>query len=441
LIIGAGCSLEEPTGLKLATEYSMDIHSQLIRDGVLQAGDCDSPADLSVLTSTVWERDDNHQRLVVERLPLREFRFARPNDGYLIAAALLREGALSAVLTLNFDIAMSTGLTLLSAIEVDVVPGPAATAQLGTATVIYLHRNVDEPDPDRWILRTEALRDEWRGGWQEVVTNRVMSCPVVVFAGLGSPAGVLTETVSRVRQAVNDDQHHVYVVDPAESSDFHDAIVPPPDEHIQLRWCDLMHQLAARVVQEFQASLVSACRELCDRHGWTEEIEFVTGLSERLHEMGLVDVGKLRAAWLLDAQSYLPDHVVRRALVADLLLGVGLVERELGARAQVRANGVVELRADDRPLVSFLAASGAGTMRWTALEPKVREALRRIPTRDRPRNALVSAVPGGRPAITAAPDDLVGDLGEDIVQGGATRQFVTVDEIRDDAAAANRLVA
>jgi len=32
---------------------------------------------------------------------------------------------------------MSTGLTLLSAIEVDVVPGPAATAQLGTATVIY----------------------------------------------------------------------------------------------------------------------------------------------------------------------------------------------------------------------------------------------------------------------------------------------------------------
>lgn len=218
LVVGAGCSLEQPTGLELATKYSLDVHRQLVQDGLLIEGECEHPEDLSLLTSTVWERHGN-QSLVVERLPRNELRQAQPNDGYLIAAALLREGAVSAVLSLNFDLAMTASLGRVSAKEVDVVAGPAAIGQLGAATVIYLHRNVDELNADRWILRVEALEEEWQGGWEEIIAQRVMSCPVVVFAGLGSPAAVLTETVARVRKAVGA-EHYAFVVDPAEETEY-----------------------------------------------------------------------------------------------------------------------------------------------------------------------------------------------------------------------------
>src|SRR5437764_15464737 len=75
LVVGAGCSLEAPTGLDLATVYSADVHRRLIQDRLLDDGDCPTPEDLSVLTSTVWEK--HHSQVpVVERLPRNEFRLA-----------------------------------------------------------------------------------------------------------------------------------------------------------------------------------------------------------------------------------------------------------------------------------------------------------------------------------------------------------------------------
>src|SRR5579862_1920445 len=97
LVIGAGCSTEPPTGLKLSSEYAVEVMRELVLDGVLDDGDCDDSEDLSVVTSAVWGRHGT-QAPVVERLPHGEFRTARPNDGHLIAAALLREGAISCVL-------------------------------------------------------------------------------------------------------------------------------------------------------------------------------------------------------------------------------------------------------------------------------------------------------------------------------------------------------
>ncbi len=104
LVVGAGCSLEAPTNLRLASDYAIDVHRRLLLDGVLEENECQQPDDLSLVASAVWERHGS-QAAVVERLPRSGFRTARPNEGYLIAAALLREGAVSAVLTLNFDLA------------------------------------------------------------------------------------------------------------------------------------------------------------------------------------------------------------------------------------------------------------------------------------------------------------------------------------------------
>ena len=132
LVVGAGCSVEDPTGLKLASHYAAEVHRRLVLDGFLGDGDCHEPHDLSLLASTVWARHGS-QTPVVERLPRAEFRSARPNDGYLIAAALLRERAISCVLTLNFDLAMSSALTELSATDVQVIVGPQHLPYLGSS--------------------------------------------------------------------------------------------------------------------------------------------------------------------------------------------------------------------------------------------------------------------------------------------------------------------
>jgi len=35
LVVGAGCSLEEPTNLKLSRAYSLKVHADLVRDGAI----------------------------------------------------------------------------------------------------------------------------------------------------------------------------------------------------------------------------------------------------------------------------------------------------------------------------------------------------------------------------------------------------------------------
>jgi len=440
LVIGAGCSIEQPTGLKLSSVYAVEAMRQLVLDGVLDEGDCDRPEDLSLVASAVWERHGT-QVPVVERLPRGEFRTARPNDGYLIAAALLREGAVSCVLTLNFDLAMSTALTDLSASEVQVIVGPQHLAELGSSTVIYLHRNVDEDDAERWILRREALEDEWRDDWQEVVTRRVMAAPVTVFAGLGSPAAVLTETVTRIRAAVSD-ALKTYVVDPADATAFQAALNLPPESHLQSGWVDFMRRLGARVAAEHCAGLETAAHALCAEHGWDDEAQHAPSVCSRFTELGLVLSGKLRALWLLDAQGYAPDDA-RRALIADLLLGIGLVERELQASAHFRDDGAVEFRQDATIVASVLVVSGGGTRRWAALEPRVRAVAGGLRADTRPAYAILGGVQGARPEQIAPPEDiLMGDSDGDIIAGAdLVMNLVLIDELRDDPAQIRALAA
>ncbi len=54
LVVGAGCSIEQPTGLKLVSEYAGEVLRKLVLDGILAGGDCDKPQDLSLVASAVW---------------------------------------------------------------------------------------------------------------------------------------------------------------------------------------------------------------------------------------------------------------------------------------------------------------------------------------------------------------------------------------------------
>ena len=439
LVVGAGCSVEAPTGLAVASTYAVDIHRRLVADGVLVDGECTDPSDLSVVASTVWAKH-NAQAAVVERLPRREFRVARANDGYLVAAALLRERAVSCVLTLNFDLALSAALTDLSATDVEVVEGPGTMGQFGAAAVVYLHRNVGEEDPERWILRREALDEAWRDGWEDVVARRVMASPTVVFAGLGAPAAVLTETIGRIR-AVVPQASTAYVVDPAESTAFSTALGLADEAHIRMGWCDFMRAAGDRVAAEFGAHMEATCTALCNEHGWDTEIAHVPEVCEPYAAIGLVGLGRLRARWLLDPQAYAPDDE-RRHLVADLLLGLGLVQRDLAADMVLREDGVVSFVRDGAVVGSLLAASGGGTSRWNAVEPRIRDVLRNLRHPVPVSSVVVAGVPGGRPDAVAPPPDVIGgDRVDDITQGTPEPVLVTVDEIRGDPEVITRLVA
>jgi hypothetical protein len=115
LVVGAGCSVEAPTGVPVATQCSKEVHRLLLADGVLVDGDCSDPSDLSLVSDAVFAKT-NSQRDVVDRLCGQyDLKLAKANDGYLIAAAMLCEGAILSVVTLNFDLALSDALSDLGA--------------------------------------------------------------------------------------------------------------------------------------------------------------------------------------------------------------------------------------------------------------------------------------------------------------------------------------
>jgi hypothetical protein len=152
-------------------------------------------------------------------------------------------------------------------------------------------------------------------------------------------------------------------------------------------------------------------------------------------------MGKLRALWLLDPQGYAPDDA-RRGLIADLLLGVGLVERELGATAYFREDGVVEFRTGSTITAATLLASGGGTRRWAALEPRVRTAAARLRPEARPVFAILGGVQGAAPEPIAPPEDLLsGGMSDDIIAGDLVMNLVMIDELRTDPARIRALAA
>jgi hypothetical protein len=441
LVIGAGASVELPTNLPASRECSVEAHRSLVADGVIADGDCQDSEDLSCVADAVLDVTGKQGELV-ERLPLEKFRHAEPNQGHLIAAALLRERAVGCVMTLNFDLAMSAALTAVGAREdVGVVSGPNEHHRLAGVNLIYLHRNV-VADPESLILRTAELENEWRNRWEEVIAHRVIGGPVTVFAGLGTPAGVLVETTVRIRQAIPH-AAHIYQVDPADrgQSAFFARLDLPDDAYLQMGWCAFMEELATRVVEEHRAELYRACQALISDEGWNDPDPAV--LCGRLAALGLLGLGRVRARWILDTTVYVPRHLVTVDWIGDLLLAIGVIEQSTGAHAVFEEDGVVELRRDDQTLSSLIVASGKGVRRWLALEAEIgQHSFRRRNRSRQPRFALVGAVQGVRPDQIAPPSNIaLGDERESILSGGGVSQLVSVEELRASPDLARRLVA
>ena len=430
LIIGAGCSLDAPTSLSLGSEYSLDAHRKLLADGVLEPGDCDTPWDLSALASCVHAKTGGQTPLVT-RLPLAAFRHALPNTGYLTVVALLREGAIDSVLTLNFDLALSKGVADLSGHEISMITGPGVTSQFSAGSVIYLHRSVEENDLEQWILTSEALNAGWQDTWQEVIAARSLSCPVVVFAGLGSRAAVLTATVAKIKLSLSNGQHHEFLVDPSQDSEFKAELALPPSAHIQLGWCEFMNELGSRVVEELVHLLDGAARHMCDANQWDVPGRSLEVVLAALGAFDLVRFGKNRARWLLADEMYTPDDQYGRAHVADLILGLAEVLRDASDHLSFDRDGLAVVEANDGGAqIRVKLASGNGVLRWPALEAKL--IAKSAADEASPDVVLVAGVDGTRPE-SGPPVDLMGELEEgDLVAGPIPARLVHVDEVRAD---------
>jgi hypothetical protein len=355
----------------------------------------------------------------------------------LAAAALLIEGALRSIVTLNYDLALQTALAEHGApAAVSICAGPEDHAKTSGRALIYLHRSVEAPE-DRWIIRQSDLDGAWRDAWEGVVAAGNLAAPATLFAGLGSPAAVLTETVGRLAAATSS---AYYYADPRPDNAFLAALRPHLRAVLQLGWCDLMQKLSERVAREQLLAVRSAAIAHANELALTASAEVCVQI---LDGIDLVSLGRLRAQWLLGDKRYLADAGgTEQKCFADLLLGLAELAGMLTAECGVDADGLVTLRAGER-VVTIQCAHGGGTRPWGAVDARLR-------ARDRgwgasnPRNVLVAG-------LSSQPDPLVGDLirgetADDLIRGAEERVPLSLSELRsgpaeDPEALWGRLVA
>jgi hypothetical protein len=385
---------------------------------------------LSCVADAVFEATGS-QAAIVATLEPNRFRTAPPNNGYLVAAALLREEAIISLLTLNFDMAMVAAISQLGVgSTVTVIVGPEDHSRIGTINVIYLHRSAWSP-PDEWILRSAALETEWKDHWEEVVARRILSSPITVFAGLGTAARVLLDTVKRIRVGLPAGTV-VYQVDTAkrEESQFFAELGIPPESYLQMSWGEFMEQLSRRVVDQQRTELQRKCEERIQHEHF--ESEDTRSLCDRLMRLGLLGLGRLRARWLLSWVPYVAHLGLELAWIADLLLATGLIERRTGTEAKFFEDGVVELRKNGQLKVALVVAHGRGVKRWLSLEAEFQIWARHFMKRDPlPRRAILAGVDGPRQPIVSPPPSIISSEDPQSILGEYTIvELISVEDLR-----------
>ncbi|NOT02175.1 MAG: hypothetical protein HOP29_16315 [Phycisphaerales bacterium] len=433
-VIGAGCSIEAPTSVPVAWVCSKEVHRRLVEDGVIKDGDCSDPCDLSLVADTVFSKTGSQKPVVGRFSEQYDLKLAAPNAGYLILAAMLCEGAISSVVTFNFDLAMTNALSHLGVgNSIGVVDSPDDLPRRKARNVYYLHRNVNASDPETWVLRSAALETEWKGHWQSIIAGSVLASPIVVFAGLGTPISVLVETTSLIRAALPAATKY-FQVDPSEKEKSKVFVALKIDDaaYLQKPWCEFMEELSKRFVSECIALLDAAMHKKVRDDRLTAED--TTALLIRLSTLGLVSLGKARAQWLLHEKPYCPDDDTGRAQLADLFLAARLIARVAHADLQIADDGLVEFHRDGRVVAVYALVSGRGHRGKAAIEAQIE--LRRSQFRSRsvpPLGALVGGTSDSWAMQLSPPEDVVrGPAAEDIVTGPTSLPLIHIGELRAD---------
>jgi hypothetical protein len=424
LVIGAGASMEPPTGFESGKNYSIEMHRQLLLDGVLEEGDCADPSDLSLLAEAVFLRSNGSQKELTRRLPKQAWRQATPNSGHRLAAALLIEGNFRHIITLSYDLGVQNALSALGARgEVSVLRGPEDHNEAGARSLIFLHRSV-EADEEDWVLRKALLDNGWRDSWEAIIASAVLSAPAIVFAGLGSPAAVLTESVKNIAAASSSEY---FLVDPDSHSKFADALDGSLSGTVAMEWCAFMAELAGRVMEDQWARVAAQVAALeTDR-------ALVIGQSvmalDAVHQLDLEGMGRVRSSWLLADSPYLAETSASMiSCMADLILGISSAVIALGVtELDLETDGRVVVTDGDNARFAFHAVHAEGYRSWASICVEVARRMSGVSATKRSRNVLVS---GLATAPDSTPVDLVRDTdSEDLIRGADVFVLTRAEEI------------
>jgi hypothetical protein len=430
VVIGAGCSIEPPTSMPLSRDLSSDAHRKLILENTIIAGECADPTDLSALATLVFHKTGSQEALV-RQFPINAMRMARANEGYRLLIALLLEGVVSHVLSLNFDLAPQNAAVDLGE-TVTVVDRPDALIPM-TKTVVYLHGSVNGSS-EGYILRAEVINDAWKLGWQEVVARQVLASPNVLFVGLGSAAPVLSETVAMIVDAVAG-QKTFYLADVGDfaTNTFAQQLNVDAAHYIQGSWCNVMSQLARRVAQEQVHTLIATGSKLLEDNGaLPSNVAAFSAIAGRLANVSLLALGRFRANSQLNLKSrYLPRSMHDEEWMTGPINALASISAETALDASPTSTGVWHLKQGSRMRAQVLLVTGRGSRKIAAIESSIRALARDISESTGLQADLVLV--GGvlsepQPMAEAAPTDIVdGEETEDIISGPLGPRILVID--------------
>lgn len=409
LVLGAGTSIEAPTKLASAASTARDVTRRLISDGVILDGDVSDPSNLPALADAVYARHGT-QKPLTDRLPSDSWRLAQPNVGHHEAAALLIEGQLRSILTLNFDLAQQHALSDLSSgtPAASVIRGPEDTARLSGRNLIFLHRSC-EANPEEWILRGLVMAEPEQQAWEQAIAASMLMAPTILFVGLNSVAPLLTDTTTKLANAA---EVHCYWVDPADPGAFFEALGPKA-HHIRMTWTEFARELGLRATREVVSRLQTKGEAQLWAAGETRNCWPQIGAA--LSRYPLHELGRKRATWLLDDSGcYRPESPTDTQLIADLLSAVALLADALSASVEFDPDGLAVITQADGLSVPCRMASGAGLKTWGSISAQLRREQDRWPHPNY--RVVILSDPNDSPDF--APVDLVRETdASDLVRG------------------------
>ena len=430
-VLGAGCSVEPPTSLPLSHICSRDAHRRLVNDGVIPDGACAEPDNLEAVADLVV--DTTHSKAaLVSRLPRQQFRFASPNRGHDVLAALMGERIIRAVLTTNFDLAIEHAIAKAGVPHITVIDGPRDHRYLGNSSVIYLHRSANAPD-EEWILTSAEVQEGWDNAWNEILANTVLAAPAVVFIGMGTPVGVLLANIQRIRTAMPD-ANTVFQVDPnpREESSAYEVLQPKESNYIHATWISFAMELGDRVNHSHITELADACTALASDNNW-DDVD-VQPVMNRLTDAGLLEFGSARARWFLEDCEYLAWRSIRATWVAELAIALERVRLEFTADIVFSRDGTVRVSKGGREVgvLGYLHARASKRLPQVLSEISVRQ--NHMDGQQQSADVFVVAgLEGPVPDRVSTPVNIVAQPSAvDVVAPTATPAWVSVDKIRDE---------
>lgn len=394
--------MDPPTNKLLASEYARNAYHRLVELNVIEEGCC-NPGDLGALADAVFQSKGSQEPLVNILRP--QLDQAPPNAGHKIVAALMAERIVSLVLTVNFDRALDYAIVSVAPGAATISHSIADHAGRGRYGLIYLHSDVEAP-ADAWILRTSQIDGEWRESWQQHVVTELAQIPHVLFAGVGSPTPVITETLSLVRGAIPQGVT-TYQVDAVERerNGIAQALNIPDGNYVQSRWATFMERVGIFAAKEFTRKISERYPHFCEENGLDADdpVHVLQSLPE-----GILEFGQLLAAWFLDCNDYKPFSTTDINLIVDIIRGISVVVGLLHADECVSDGTSVEIRKAGKSAGRVFSCSGSGTMYWAKAEAEMRLRLQTFRRRDKITPAIfITTGVQGMGAETPVPESLV----------------------------------